>query len=86
MYHLNTRLLVFVGEDIGNGAFGRVCLAEAFGISVFNPRKVWKDKSKQNFWSVFRNRNRKRYSYLDCTLKSKVAVKMLKGIVYYSCN
>ena len=69
-----------VEKHIGNGAFGRVYLADVTGISAFNPRKVLEEKSKQNRLSFFRNR--KRNSYLYCTMIAKAAIKMLNGKVY----
>ena len=71
------RFLFLLGENIGRGAFGCVWLAEAVGLSKFQPRKVIEEKSKRNRLSILRNR--KRYRYLYCPLKSKAAVKMLNG-------
>ena len=76
-YNLNEHKLLLVSE-LGSGQFGIVWLAEAVGISAFNPRDILRKREGGRRFSLF-PRTAKRNSYVYCKQVTNVAVKKLKG-------
>ena len=81
LYYLNEHKIFLVSE-LGSGQFGIVWLAEAVGISAFNPRDILREREGGRRFSLF-HRTAKRNSYVYCKQVTNVAVKKLKGLTTY---
>jgi hypothetical protein len=70
-------LFPFAARELGCGAFGKVYLADAMGIVAFDPRGSTKRRpSRRRFGGSVR-----RNHYVNNNKMTKVAVKILKGIL-----
>ena len=68
----------FTARELGCGAFGKVFLADALGIVAFDPRGSTNKRrsSRRRFGGSVR-----RNHYVNNNKMTKVAVKILKGIL-----